>query len=282
MNLPRLSLSNPVAVVVGVLLALLFGAISLTRLPIQLTPEVEEPQITITTAWRAAAPEEVEAEIVEPQEDVLRGLPGMTRLVSESSRGQGELTITFVVGTNMQRALLEVLSRLNRVARYPDDASEPVISSVGGDDRPIAWLIVKPLPGNEQPIASYQDFLEDVAQTRIERIPGIAQSQVFGGRQNEIRITFDPYMAASLGVELPVAAQLAGGAQDVSAGFADVGKRRYTVRFTGKYTVEDLGGMIIEWRDGKPVTLSDVATVKRMPVDKRGTRSVEHTFSHAQ
>ena len=89
MKLTRLGLGNPVAVVVGVLLAIMFGLISLDRLPVQLTPEVERPQITITTTWRAAAPEEVESEIIEPQEDVLRGLPGMTEILASAQRGQG-------------------------------------------------------------------------------------------------------------------------------------------------------------------------------------------------
>ena len=270
MNLTRISLSNPVAVIVGILLVTLFGLISINYLPIQLIPVVERPVITITTGWRAAAPKEVEAEIVEPQEDVLRGLPGMTKLVSESSRGSGKLTITFNSGIDMQRALLEVLSRLNRVQHYPEDASEPTLSLVGDNTRPIAWLIIKPLPGNERPINTYQDFIEDVAQTRLERVPGIAQAGAFGGRKKEIRITFDPYLAASLGVELPDAAKLAGGAKDVSGGTANVGKRRYTLRFAGNYSVEDLPGMIIEWRDGNPVRLSDIATIEKRFKDKQG------------
>ncbi|MFW2440961.1 MAG: efflux RND transporter permease subunit, partial [Arenicellales bacterium] len=270
MNLTRISLSNPVAVIVGILLISLFGIISITHLPIQLIPVVERPVIKITTSWRAAAPKEVEAEIVEPQEDVLRGLPGMTKLVSESSRGSGKLTITFNSDIDMQRALLDVLSRLNRVQRYPEDASEPTLSLVGDNTRPIAWLIVKPLPGNDRPINTYQDFIEDVAQTRLERVPGIAQAGAFGGRKKEIRITFDPYLAASLGVELPVAAKLAGSTKDVSGGTANVGKRRYTLRFAGSYSVEELPGMIIDWRDGSPVRLSDIAKIEKRFKDKQG------------
>ena len=270
MNLTRISLSNPVAVIVGILLVSLFGIISISQLPIQLIPVVERPVIKITTNWRAAAPREVEAEIVEPQEDVLRGLPGMTRLVSESSRGRGNVEITFNSGTDMQRALLDVLSRLNRVQRYPDDASEPILSSVGDDARPIAWLIIKPLPGNDRAINTYQDFIEDVAQTRLERVQGIAQAEAFGGRKQEVRITFDPYRAASLGVELPVAASLAGGAKDVSGGTVDVGKRRYTIRFAGTYSVADLPAMVIDWRDGKPIRLSDIAKVEKRYQDKQG------------
>lgn len=268
MRLTRLGLGNPVAVIVGVLLAIMFGLISLDRLPIQLTPEVEQPQITITTTWRAAAPEEVESEIIEPQEDVLRGLPGMTEILALAQRGQGSITVTFQVGTDLRRSLLEVLSRLNRVQRYPTDANEPTISAIGGDSRAIAWFILKPLAGNDRDVASYQDFVEEVVQTRFERVPGVAMSEVRGGRERELRITFDPYKAASLGIELPKVAALAGGAEDTSGGFADVGKRRYTLRFAGQYDVGDLGEMVLEWREGRPVYLRDVAKIDVRMVDR--------------
>ena len=267
MTLVRLSLANPVAVAVAVLLALLFGAISLGRLPVQLTPEVEEPQISIRTSWRAAAPAEVEAEIIEPQEDALRGLPGAVRLLSQAQRGQGTITITFAVGTDLRRALLEVMNRLNRVPRYPPDADEPVISTVGGNSRAIAWFILKTLPGNDRDIASYQDFIEEVVQSRFERVPGVARSEVRGGREQEIRITFDPYRAASLDIQLPeVVGRI--DTEDVSGGFIDVGKRRYTLRFAGSYDVQELQDMILAWRDGQPVRLRDVAEVALMPQDR--------------
>lgn len=268
MQLTRLSLGNPVAVVVAVILAILFGLISLGRLPVQLTPEVQKPEITIRTNWRAAAPEEVEAEIVEPQEKVLRGLPGMTELLSKAKRGQGQITITFAVGTDLQRGLLEVLNRLNRVPRYPDDAEEPVIHTIGGRSRAIAWFIIKPMAGNHRPIATYQDYLEEVVQPRFERVPGVALSEVRGGREREVRITFNPYKAASLGIQLPVVMKLAGSGKDVSAGDTYVGKRRYTVRFAGKYDVDELGEMILEWRQGKPVQLRDVADIEVRYTDR--------------
>jgi len=268
-NLIKAALSNPVATVVAVLLALLFGLLSLERLPIQLTPEVEVPEISISTNWRAAAPQEIEANVIEPQEKVLRGMPGMTEMLSKAQRGQGTITIKLAVGTNLDRSLLEVLNRLNRVPSYPEDADEPVLSTVGGNSRPIAWFIIKPLPGNDRPIASYQDYVEEVIQTRFERVTGIALSEVRGGREQELRITFDPYKAASLGVELPVIAGLARGNDDVTAGTADVGKRRYTIRFSGSMTPDELSDMVLEWRDGVPIRLRDVAKVEIRPKDRQ-------------
>ncbi len=269
MGWTKAALSNPVATLVAVLLVILFGSLSLERLPIQLTPEVEKPEITIRTDWRAAAPEEVEAEIIEPQEKVLRGLPGMTEMLSKAQRGQGEITISFAVGHDLGRGLLEVLNRLNRVARYPDDADEPVISTVGGRSRAIAWFILKPVDGNGRDIQSYQDYVEEVVQTRFERVPGVALSEVRGGREREVRITFDPYRAASLGVELPQAATLAGRNEDVSAGEANVGKRRFTLRFTGAFDAKQLGELVLDWRDGRPVMLRDIADIDVRMVDRK-------------
>lgn len=269
MIVTRAALGNPVATLVGVLLVIMFGLISLSRLPIQLTPEVEQPEVTITTTWRAAAPEEVEAEIIEPQEKVLRGLPGMTELLSNARRGQGEISIKFVVGFDLQRGLVEVLNRLNRVPRYPEDADEPVLSTVGGRSRPIAWFIIKAKDGNTRDIQSYLDYVEEVVQTRFERVHGVALSEVRGGRKREVRITFDPYKAASLGIEFPVAARLIGGNENISAGTVDVGKRRYTVRFAGAFNPATMGELVLEWRDGRPVLLRDFAEISVRMEDRR-------------
>ncbi len=267
MILTRRSLDNPVAVTVAVILIILFGAISLSRLPIQLTPEIEEPSITITTNWRAAAPNEVEADIIEPQEDVLRGLPGVTELRSTVSEGRGQINITFAVDTDMRRALVEVINRLNQVADYPDDADEPTISSVDADARAIAWFIIKTTADNDRDIKTYKDFVEEVIQSRFERVPGVARSEVYGGSKREIRITFDPYKVASLGLQLPVVSGLAGSAKDISGGSKDIGKREYSIRFAGKYDVAQLSEMIIEWRNGFPIYLRDVATVEARTAD---------------
>ena len=265
----RLALSNPTATLVAVLLVVLFGGLSLSRLPVQLTPEVERPEITIRTGWRAAAPEEIEAEIVEPQEKVLRGLAGVNRILSKAQRGQGEVSIEFAVGHDLRRGLIEVLNRLNRVPRYPDDANEPVIDTVGGNSRAIAWFTTRTAEDNPRDIQSLRDFAEEVIQTRFERVPGVARSEVYGGRGREFRITFDPYRAASLGIELPAAARLAGANQDISGGDVSVGKRRYTLRFAGAFDARDLGDLVLEWRDGLPVRLRDVAEIEVTLADRK-------------
>ena len=79
-----------------------------------------------------------------------------------------------------------MLNRLNRVPRYPEDASEPVIDTVGGNSRAIAWFITRTGEGNARDIQSYKDYAEEVVQTRFERVPGVARSEVYGGREREV------------------------------------------------------------------------------------------------
>lgn len=270
MTLTKLSLGNPVAVAVGCILLGIFGVLSLMRLPIQLAPEVQRPQISISTAWRAAAPQEVESEIVEPQEDQLRGLPGMRRITSSAGQASGNINMEFDLDTDMQQALVEVINRLNQVPTYPVDVSEPRIR-VGSDDRgnAIAWFAIKPDSDNPREIITYQDYIDETIRPLFERIDGVATANSFGGRNYEVRVTFDPYKAAALGVDVTAISGDIGNNQDISAGFNEVGRRQYTVRFAGKLDVADLGNLVLRWDEGRPIRLSDIATVEKTLQDRR-------------
>lgn len=254
--------------IVACILVVIFGTISMFRLPIQMTPEIERPEISIRTPWRASAPNEIESEIIEPQEDVLRSVPGLLRMSSTSSFGSGSIQLEFAIDTDMNRALIEVMNRLNQVPRYPVDANEPVIS-VGGNsfEKVMAWFAVRKKPGNERPIESYQDFLEDTVVTRLERVPGVSRTGTFGGRTHEVRITFDPFKAANIGLDLTSVSSELGANANISAGSNEVGRRQYTIRFSGKYEVESLGDLVLKWRDGKPIRLKDIASIDMTMVD---------------
>ena len=126
------------------LLVALFGVIALMRMPMQLTPEVQIPTITVETRWPGASPQEVEQEIVIEQEEQLKSVEGITKLSSQSMDSRGVITMEFGVGTDMEEALLKVNSRLQQVPEYPEDADEPVISTADSSNRFIAWFIFSP------------------------------------------------------------------------------------------------------------------------------------------
>src|SRR5690606_24456030 len=107
MNLSRAALKNPASVIVTAILILLFGVISLLKLPIQITPDIEQPQISVFTGWRSAAPQEVEAVIIEPIENAIKNTRGVTKVETNIQRGFGSITLTFDIGADMQQATLD-------------------------------------------------------------------------------------------------------------------------------------------------------------------------------
>ena len=231
MNLIRYSIERPIAVVSAVTLILIFGGLALSTIPIQLAPNIAQPTIHIRTAWRGAAPEEVEREIVNKQEEVLRGLPGLKTLVSTSQEGSAYIRLCFPIGHNMERALLLVASRLDRVSSYPREAKAPSFRAEEPRGNRVAWIYLWTDKGNTRSIDDYGDFASDVVRERLERVPGVRNVSVRGGRTRELRIAFDLAKMARYGLSVPaVLDQLRRAQVATTAGDVTEGKRRYVVR----------------------------------------------------
>ena len=269
MNLIRLAIDRPIAVVAAILMVLMFGLVALQTIPIQLTPDVRKPVLTVNTNWPGAAPAEVEREIITQQEEAFKGLKGLHRMVGSADDGVGEIELEFAVGTDMDRALVLVANRLDRVSDRPGDAAEPIINTAGSEDQPIAWFILSRKPGNERAIHTYGDFVEDVIRERIERVPGVARVNMFGGTTQELRITVDPDRMARYGLTVTeIAGALRRANASVSAGDVEEGKRRYVVRTDGELnTPERVAGVVLR-SERDPLTgrlgrvaVGDIATV---------------------
>ena len=264
MTITELSTKHWPSVAVAVALVALFGLTSINALPIQLLPTIEEPQVSVANFWRAAAPEEMEANIVEPQENVLKNTPGLTDINSFISRGAGFVNLSFAVGTDIQAAKLDVINSLSQVPPGPADAVEPQVFAGGGQQTPgAASLLVRVLPENpDKELSNYQGLIEEFVHPRLARIPGVSRVDLQGEQPREVHITFDTYRAAALGIQVSDIIATVSRATDTSGGFADVGRRQYTVRFVGQFEPAELNELIVGWSDDRPISLSEVADVE--------------------
>lgn len=257
------SVRYPVSTAVGVILLSLFGSIAFFDIPIQLTPNVVDPEVSVTTVWPGASPQEVEREIVDEQEEQLKSLEGLVKMSSSSADSIATVTLTFQVGTDLDAALLKVANRLDQVPSYPDTAEKPVITTVNVNFQAIAWFELKPSAGSKfkgDP-ATLFDFADDFIKPEIERVPGVAVSNIFGGRQKEMHVIVDPAKLAARQVTLnQLGAALDRENRNYSGGDFSEGKRRYVVRTIGDYTSpQDIENIIIAVRNNVPVYLKDVA-----------------------
>ncbi len=265
MALTETALKNPAGIGVVIAIVVLFGLVALSDLPVQLFPNIERPQISINANWRAASPKEIEAQILEPIETVLQGLPGMEIMEANAFNGGAWINMQFTLETDMQTTLMDVIGRLNRLPPLPADADPPRVNMGGGGggaNESLTWFFVQLLPGTEGPVEDYQQYLIDTIRPRLEAIEGVAGVEINAGADEELQITIDPYRAAQYGISIPTIAARAGRANDVSGGFIDVGRRQYTLRFEGRYSPEQLSGMVLDWRNGSPVHLGDIADIE--------------------
>ncbi|HWP91540.1 MAG TPA: efflux RND transporter permease subunit [Thermodesulfobacteriota bacterium] len=264
MKLVDTSIKKPVSVAVGVIFVVMFGVISLYKIPVQLTPDVEKPTITVDTTWEGGSPQEVETEVVRKQEDELKTVEGLVQMTSESQDGRGTIVLEFLVGTDLDAALVNVSNKLNQVREYPAEADRPVISSTDVRGSAMAWFILKPLPSNNVDINHFHDFAEDYIKPRFERVPGVGSSNVFGGREREMQVIVDPDALAARNITMLEMARAIDQENDnYSGGDFDEGKRRYVVRTIGEYkSPEDIEDVVITRKNGAPVYIRDVARVR--------------------
>lgn len=268
----RFAIQNPVKVAVGVILVVLFGIIALETIPIQLTPNVDQPVITIKTSWVGRSPEQVEKDIVEEQEDKLKGISGLKTMTATASEGEANIELEFNIGTDMTRALQEVSDSLREVPSYPEDVDEPVITAAdSAQENAIAWIILD----STDPEYDIQGFF-DTADKRIkpilERVDGVGEINVLGGREREVHIEFDPERLAQRGLTIPEMAQsLRSQNVDVSAGGLNSGRRDVRITTVGQYDeLDQIRTTVVAYDDaGGPIRVSDVAKVDLTLAERR-------------
>ena len=278
MDLIRWSISKPVSVTVGVILVVMFGLIGLGAIPLQLTPTIDKPIVTVTTNWPGRSPQEIVDSITREQEKRLKNVANLKRMRSNSSEGQAVITLEFYVGSEISRALQEVSDALRQVPDYPDEVDEPVIKAAdGASENAIAWIIVDvdPQYADQHPdfdITTLYDALDKEVKPFLERIDGVAEINIYGGREREVRVLLDPRRLAQRSLNhLDIISALQGENRNVSAGTIAEGKRDYRVRVVGQFVTEqDVLNTIVAYRPDpgstsgalKPVYVHDVADVE--------------------
>ena len=258
----RLAIERPLIVAVGLLIICLFGVLAVFRVPVQMIPDLDVRAVTVTTRWPGATPQDVEKEIIIEQEEYLRRIPGLERMISNAATGRGDIELEFSHGADINEVLIRVNNALTQVPSYPENVDEPRIVTSSFSNNPFLFFLTRPLPGNPKGVnmTEMRDFLEDHVRTRLERVPGVSEVSIWGGAERQIKIYVDPARLAERQIPLSeLRAAIRARNRDVSGGDLDSGKRRYLLRTVGRFeTTEDIENMVIARRDGASIRLRDV------------------------
>ncbi|WP_411575677.1 efflux RND transporter permease subunit [Streptomyces mutabilis] len=259
--LSRFSLAQRALIGLMSIVALVFGAIAIPQLKQQLMPTIELPMVSVLAPYQGASPDVVEKQVVEPIEDSLEAVDGISGITATASEGSAVIMASFDYGNGTQQLVADVQQAVNRArAQLPDDVDPQVISG-STDDIPTVVLAVT----SDKDQQALADQLDKTVVTELKDIDGVAQVVVDGVRDLQVTVTPDPAKLAKAGVSPQALAQSlqAGGATVPAGSFDEAGANR-TVQVGGGFTslrqIQDL--MVTGEGVDKPVRLGDVATVK--------------------
>jgi len=262
MNLIKLSIKNPIVIIVIALMIAIFGYVSSKLLPLQLTPSVNKPEITVTTTWGGATPYEIESDIIKEQEKVLKNLDNLVEYQSNSSNSVGTIKLTFKLQTDINKALNDVSSKLNEVPSYPQNVNRPIIKEAM--DSPVIWAMLQTKDNNPRHIDTYRTYFEDYIKEHLERVDGIADLQVIGGTKKQMHIVLDMQRMSELSLSIPkIITLLQNENLNISAGTKDVDRRTYRIRTVSKFnSIKHIENLIIYSDRQRKIYLKDIAKIE--------------------
>lgn len=261
MNLPAAAVRRPIFTSMVTLIVIVLGGTSLARLRIDLFPEIELPSLSIRTEYEGASPEVVEKSVTAVIEEIVATVPGVREIVSTSAEGASVVRVRFVWGTNLDAAADDVQARLESEAdELPDTVPRPQIRKFDLSSYPVVILGVA---GALDPV-ELTELIDQRIRYRFARLPGVAQVDIFGGYEREIRVELDPGRIRALGLPLDrILSALRDANLDLPAGEISRGRHQVTLRAPAEFTdLDEIRQTVVDVRDGAPVTLGQVAQVK--------------------
>jgi len=242
------------------LAVVVIGYVSVQRLVVDLMPEVDSPRISITTRYEGVAPQEIETLITRPIEQAVSTIEGVDRIEATSSEGLSRVELQFLWGSDLEEALNEVRTYLDRIRDdLPEDAEAPSIWKFNLSDYPAAFL---GLSGSGD-VRRLRYLAEETLSRRLERVQGVASVEVRGGRVREIQVRLDANKLSSLGIGArQVSAALARENRDVSAGDMLADQKEVVIRASGEFkNLQEIGDTIVTYRRGRAIRVSDLGEV---------------------
>jgi HAE1 family hydrophobic/amphiphilic exporter-1 len=256
----RLAVQRPVTTLMACLMVLLLGGVALSRLTVDLMPDITYPTVSVVTLYRGAGPEEVETRVTRPLEQALGSVSGVDRLASTSAEGSSTIRVRLQWGTNVDAAVSDMRESIQKIReQLPEDIEEPFVRSYDVSDSPIMYL---GLASDMQPVELTQ-LAERTIMPRLERLPGVARVGLRGGTRREIHVELDRTKLESLDMGVnEVVASLKTDNVSQPAGDFDEGNLKLLIRSQGEFvSLDQIGASVVRERDDAVVRIRDIATV---------------------
>lgn len=258
--LAKFSVKKPVTITMMILIVIVLGAVSFSKLQIDLLPQMDLPYIMVQTSYQGAGPEEIENIISKPLEQTLSTVENIEAVISISNEGSSLLLMQFAFNTDMDEIMLQIRERVDMIKGFlPDGTSSPLVMKMDPNALPIIQLAVS----SKGDLHTTQKIAEDVISPRFERIEGTASANVSGGLQQEVEIMLQEEMIKGYNLSSSYVAQILQAENlNMPGGSVKKGNNELTVRTIGEFkSIEEIKNLTIPLVRGGTVRLKDIADV---------------------
>jgi len=260
MSLPGFSVRRPIFTTMVMLVVIVLGTASILRLKVDLFPSIELPTVSVRTGYEGASPEVVESQVTQMLEEIVATVPGVEEIRSSSSEGRSGLRVRFSWGTDIDTAALEVQAKLeDEINELPDDVVRPWVGKFDIESFPVVILGIS----SEMDPVEMTELINRQIRYRFARIPGVAQVDLFGGFNREVRVELNRTRLEALGLPLNQILQSIRDANlDRPSGRIEEGRYEVTLRAPAQFqSVQQIRDTVIATRDGDVITLGQIAEV---------------------
>ncbi len=261
MNISEFSIKHPIFITMIILVVIVLGLISFTRLPIDLMPDITYPTLNVFTSYPNTSPQEIEQIITRPIEEALSSVPGVEEIFSISSQGSSVVRVMFFWGTNLDEASNEIRERLDRIiSRFPEEVQRPTLRKFDPAQMPVLMIGVL----SELDPIQVRKIIDEQISYRLERVPGVASVDIWGGLEREIQVNLFPDKVKALGLPLDlIISKIRQENIDLPAGTIEKGNYEIVIRVPGVYTnIEQIKETIVAIREGAAIRIRDIASVE--------------------
>jgi len=261
MRFTEFLVKRPVTIVMLMLIVLVLGGLSLSRLTVDLMPEIKFPNVSVVTTYSGVASEEIEKSLTRPLEAAIRNVPGIKNVKSTSQEGISLITAEFPWGTNLDEASAAIRDRIGMIKKYlPDGIDEPLVLKVDLSQIPVMMMSLT----GDRDIGELKRLADDGVVPRLERVDGVASVMISGSRDREIQVYVDKSALLALGLSLDqVIGKIRYENLDISGGTLEESQQEFSVRGLGEFhNVQELRDLVVGMKpDGSVIHLDEIATV---------------------
>lgn len=264
MNIPKISISQPVFITMIMTALVVVGILGFTRLPVDLLPDISIPTVAVSTIYPGAGADDVQSNITKPIEEAVSSLNGVKNVRSTSQENLSLVTVEFDINANAQRAAQDVQEKINGIrGSFPRDALSPTVQRFDFSALPIISLGISDTTGRTKP-EDLRHLVDDQIKPRLERLDGVAQVNVTGGlqRQIQVQLNLDALRTRHLSPQQVLGA-IAASNVSLTGGQVNQDGRQFLVRTPGEFkTLDEISSVVVTTQRGVPVYVSDIAAVK--------------------